>query len=237
VSTYPEIRSFNDAGLAKFMAVMEGSDPLAQINPADPQYSAPVPGTTALVIADFPNRKAMAQAICHAFGALKPEALQHETGIWTWLTWVLREQLFDREAKTGQLKVGEEWVWNPARPDQYQKAQRHKVRLPVVIWSTLGNDADHLLHGPVKKPGELISQLTSQQDMLAPSFQRLCRKLYFDDAAGKVKRGAAGAGAGSARRLARIRKQLDITWDMSDLDSAAIAKLLPGEFDKFRQSV
>lgn len=232
--TYPEIRSFNEAGLVRYLAIMGGADPLAQINPGDPQFSVPVQGTSPLTVIDFPNRKAMAQAICRAFGYQKPESLQHEAGIWTWLTWVLREQLFDCDTKSGQLKVGEEWVWNPAKPDQYQKAQRHKVRLPVVVWSTLGSDADHLLHGPVKKPGELISQLTSQQDMLAPAFQRLCRKLYFDDAAKKVKKGAAGAGAGSARRLARIRKQLDITWDMSDLDTDAIAKLLPTEFDKFR---
>lgn len=232
--TYPEIRSFNEEGLARFLAIMGGSEPMGLIDPVDPKFSAPVPGTVTLTITDFPNRQAMAKAVCSAFGSQRPEGLQHETGIWTWLTWVLREQLFDCDTKSGQLKVGEEWVWNPAKPDQYQKAQRHKVRLPVVVWSTLGTDADHLLYGPVKKPGELISQLTSQQDMLAPSFQRLCRKLYFDDAAKKVKKGAAGAGAGSARRLARIRKQLDITWDMSDLDTDAIAKLLPAEFDKFR---
>ncbi len=232
--TYPEIRSFNEEGMARYLATMGGADPMGQINPSDPQFSAPVQGTVALTVTDFPNRKAMAEAICNAFGSQRPESLQHETGIWTWLTWVLREQLFDRDTKTGQLKVGEEWVWNPAKPDQYQKAQRHKVRLPVVVWATLGSDADHLLHGPGKNPGELIAQLTSQQDMLAPSFQRLCRKLYFNDATKKVKKGAAGAGAGSARRLARIRKQLDITWDMSDLDTDAIAKLLPAEFDKFR---
>lgn len=234
MNTYPNIRSFNEEGLARFLAIMGGSEPNGQIDPCDPQFSTAVPGTVMLTITSFPNRKAMAKAICSAFGAQSPEGLQHETGIWTWLTWVLREQLFDRDAKTGLLKVGEEWVWNPAKPDQYQKAQRHKVRLPVVIWATLGSDADHLLYGDVKKPGELISQLTSQQDMLAPSFQRLCRKLYFDDAAKKVKKGAAGAGAGSARRLARIRKQLDITWDMSDLDADAISKLLPDEFNKFR---
>jgi hypothetical protein len=233
VTTYPEIRSFNEDGLRQFIAIMDGSNPSGQINPLDAAIAMPVAGTSAIKVTEYPNRKAMAVEISKAFGSLKPEILQHETGIWTWLTWILREQLFDRDPSTGQLKVGEEWVWNPANPSNYQKAQRHKVRLPVVVWSTLGGDADHLLHGPVKKPGELIAQLTSQQDMLAPSFQRLCRKLYFDDARGRVKRGAAGSGAGSARRLSRIRKQLDITWDMSDLDTEAIAKLLPSEFAKF----
>jgi len=233
VITYDHIRSFNEYGLAKFTAIMDGTDTQENIDPVDGNFSTPVAGTAPLTIVDFPNRRGMAEAICKAFGTQKPEWLQHEAGIWTWLTWVLRDQLFDRDPKNGRLKVGEEWVWNPAKPNQYQKAQRHKVRLPVVLWSSLGKDADHLLYGRVDTPGELLAQLTSQQDMLAPSFQRLCRKLYFDEVAGKTKRGAAGAGAGSARRLARVRKQLDITWDMSDIDTDAIAKLLPNEFDRF----
>jgi hypothetical protein len=231
--TYDHIRAFNEDGLSRFNSIMDGTNPLGNLDPLDPDCTTIVAGTKSLKIASFSNRKEMAEAITNAFGAQKPEMLQHETGIWTWLTWVLRDQLFDRDPQTRCLKVGEEWVWNPAKPNQYQKAQRHKVRLPVVIWSTLGTDADHLLYGPVKSPGELISQLTSQQDMLAPSFQKLCRKLYFDDDAIKVKKGAAGAGAGSARRLARIRKQLDITWDMSDLNTEDILKLLPAEFQKF----
>lgn len=233
MTIYPSIRSFNEVGLQYFVSIMDGSNPAGQIDPLDASLSAPVAGTAAITIAEFSSRKEMAKEICRAFGSSKPESFQHEAGIWTWLTWILREQLFDRDRETGQLKVGEEWVWNPARPNQYQKAQRHKVRLPVVIWSTLGQDADHLLHGPVKNPGELVAQLTSQQDMLAPAFQKLCRKLYFDDVRGCVKRGAAGSGLGSARRLARIRKQLDITWDMSGLDTEAISNLLPSEFAKF----
>jgi hypothetical protein len=34
--------------------------------------------------------------------------------------------------------------------------------------------------------------------------------------------------------MAAVRKQLDVTWDMTDLSAAKILELLPAEFDHFK---
>lgn len=35
-------------------------------------------------------------------------------------------------------------------------------------------------------------------------------------------------------RLAKVRQQLDVTWDLEDLDTARIIERLPGEFSRFK---
>jgi hypothetical protein len=233
MKTYNHIRCFNPDGMDRFVRIMEGSDPVGTIDPEDDAFSQRVQGTTSLEVATFSNRRELAKAVCKAFGPNKPEEFQDQAGIWAWLTWVLREEIFERHKNSDRLVTGEPWTWKPASPRNFQKAQRHKVRMPVVTWSTLGHDADHLLCGSPKKSGELLAQLTSQQDMLAPAFQKLCRMLYYDKAQDTFRRGAGGSGVGSARHLARVRKQLDITWDFSELDTREIFDLLPKEFGRF----
>lgn len=110
--------------------------------------------------------------------------------------------------------------------------------MPTLLYAAFGNDADHLISG---KPGvgpDIREQLTSQQDMFSSNFQRVARLLYFDDEKGTVKRGAGlTRGAGIPRRLAAVRKQLDVTWDMTDLTPEKILELLPAEFDQYKVGV
>jgi hypothetical protein len=70
--------------------------------------------------------------------------------------------------------------------------------------------------------------------MFSENFQRAARMLYFDDDRVTVKRGAGSKQGGTPRRLATVRQQLDVTWDMTDLSPERILDLLPEEFDRFR---
>jgi hypothetical protein len=81
---------------------------------------------------------------------------------------------------------------------------------------------------------EIREQLTSQQDMFHPEFQKAARNLYFDENKSALKRGAGGKGAGTPRRLAKLRSQLDVTWNLFDLDAEHIVSLLPKEFNRFK---
>jgi hypothetical protein len=234
MTSFQQLGELTPFGLERFHLAFDSALSTHDLDISNPAMCSPVPGTAKLVVKEYSTRREMAEAVCAAFGQLKPENEQGRIGLWAWLTWVLRDQLFvPDKAAPGRRKVGELWTWMPSPPNDFRKAQRHKVRLPVILWATLGNDADHLLCGKPSEPGELISQLTSQQDMLARGFQQLCRQLYYDDQKGGLRRGAAGSGAGSARHLARVRKQLDITWDMTDLGPDRIMALLPRAFEKF----
>ncbi|MDN5861512.1 MAG: hypothetical protein L0H84_23160, partial [Pseudonocardia sp.] len=79
-----------------------------------------------------------------ALGPISLFEVLPSTGLWSWLTFVLRAQLFKRDA-AGQLKVGELHRWYPSDPNDWQKGQRHLVRMPVLLLHSLGENADHLL--------------------------------------------------------------------------------------------
>jgi len=231
--SFPALFEFTSEGLDQFRRAMPGLLDEAAIDLADPGIVQPVANSKPFRVADFQTAREMAEAICSALGAIPPQSVADRMGLWAWLTFVLRDVLFP--VVGGKRKIKELHRWYPAPPNDFQKAQRHLVRMPTLLFASLGSDADHLICG---KPGtgpEIREQLTSQQDMFSPSFQRACRALYFDEATGSVKKGAGGKDrAGVPRRLAAVRKQLDVTWDMTDLSADRILELLPPEFDQFK---
>ncbi len=132
--------------------------------------------------------------------------LLSKTALWTWLTFVLPDQLF-RRTPDGTLKVGELHRWYPSNPNDWQEGQHHLVRMPVLLLKSLGSSVDHLLCVPPSILPAVREQLTSRQDMFNPAFQQMARILYLDDATGLLKRGARGKTGGTPRRLATLRMQ------------------------------
>lgn len=232
ISTYTSLHSLTPEGLYLFRRVMLGELDEGALDCENPVYAKALPNTKPFATHPFDTAKEMAIAVCASLDGQSPQSLAGDTGLWAWLTFVLADVIFPE--KDGVRKVGEIHRWYPASPNDYQKAQRHLVRMPVLLYSALGKNGDHLICGKLGVPGELREQLTSQQDMFSSNFQEACRALYFDDDTSTVKRGAASKDtAGVARRMAAVRKQLDVTWDMTDLSSQRILALLPAEFDRF----
>lgn len=230
---YSALFEFTDTGLDAFDRVFTGQLDDAAIDLSDTALATRIVGTTAFDASEFATAKEMATEILAAVQKLNVFELLPRKGLWAWLTFVLRDQLFKRDA-AGIWKVGEMHRWFPSDPNDWQKGQRHLVRMPVLLLSTLGDNADHLLCG---RPGvlpEIREQLTSQQDMFNLAFQQVARTLYYDRENGGLKRGAGGKGGGSPRRLAKVRQQLDVTWDIESLQVANILATLPGEFDRFK---
>lgn len=221
-------------GLELFRRVMLRELDEHALDLGNPDNAVPIPGTKPFSPASFKTAKEMAVAICDSLGTLDAQESAGRTGLWAWLYFVLIDVLSPKKAN-GERKILEYVRWYPSSPNDYQKAQRHLVRMPVLLYGSLGADADHLICGKPWIGPELREQLTSQQDMFSANFQRACRTLYFDDESGSLKKGIAGKdSAGSTRRMAQVRKQLDVTWDMTDLAADKILHLLPPEFDGFK---
>lgn len=231
---YGQLHQFTPLGLQAFEKVLLGQLPENELDLSNTGLVIPVPGTGELDIQLYKTAKQMAQAVLGAIHPSNPYDLLGNVGLWAWLTYVLRDQLFDVDAE-GRRLVRELPRWFPSDPNDWQKAQRHLVRMPVLLLASLQDDADHLLCGPLPTLPEIREQLTSQQDMFNPIFQRVARTLYFDDKRGSLKRGAGGKTGGTPRRLAKVRKQLDVTWELDQLDFERIISTLPAEFDKFKQ--
>jgi hypothetical protein len=232
IVTYRTLFELTDDGLQLFRKVMTAQASEQELDLENRRYCRPVESTGPLEVRDFQTAKELAAAVIGSLGKVQAHNVAGDIGLWAWLTFVLRDCLFP--LKKGVRKGGEIHKWYPSDPGDYQKAQRHLVRMPVLLLSQLGDAADHLLCGRPSVHPEMREQLTSQQDMMSPNFQAAARKLYFNELTKGIKRGSASQdGPGVCRRLAQVRKQLDVTWDMTDMTPAGILSLLPPEFDRF----
>jgi hypothetical protein len=225
---------FTDAGLHLFEQVVIGSCEEEILAFDDETLVNRVPGTREFEVREFLTAKEMAVAVLASIGAVPLASLLPRTGLWAWFSFVLRDSLFPRDI-SGRRKYGEVHRWFPSDPNDWQKAQRHLVRMPVVLLASLGSNADHLLCTKPSILPEVREQLTSQQDMFHSAFQGTARALYFDEKTGRLKRGAGGKAGGSPRRLARVRQQLDVTWDLFDLTVERMLAILPNEFNRFKE--
>lgn len=233
MTTFSALYEFNAAGLDAFQKVFNGQIDDDAIDPVDSALASRVSGTKAFVPSEFEKAKEMAQAVLDALGNTDLFTLLPNTGLWAWLTFILRHQLF-KQLDDGTWRVGEIHRWYPSNPNDWQKGQRHLVRMPVLLLKSLGRSADHLLCSSPSVLPEIREQLTSQQDMFNPAFQGVARALYFDDETEALKRGAGGKSGGTPRRLAKVRQQLDVTWDLEDLNPERVVALLPREFSRFK---
>lgn len=229
---YNSLYQFTDLGMKRFEAYSQGRLAEAQISPTDLAVAVPVDSTNRFTAESYKTSKEMASAITIALGDVGLSEVISNAGLWAWLTFILRDTLFKKSG--GEYKFGAYEVWMPSDPGDYYKAQRHKVRMPVQLYQQFGDDADHALCGRPDTPGDVRENTTAQQDMFLPEFQKLCKKLYFDPATRKIKRGAGGRGAGSPTRLAKVVRQLEVTWDIQSFSVDDWLDKLPPEFDRFR---
>ena len=230
---YISLYEFTPAGMHVFERVFTDELDDTFVDLADPSLVDRLSGTGPLDVTEFATAKDLALAVINSFNSKNLYEYLPNEGLWAWLTFVLRDQLFTRDAD-GRRNVGEIHRWYPSKPNDWRKAQRHLVRMPVLLLASLGRNADHLLCGPPSVLPEIREQLTSQQDMFSESFQRVARELYFDDTTGKLKRGAGSKTGGTPRRLAQVRKQLDVTWELDILDFDRVMSILPKEFERFK---
>lgn len=233
---YDCLYEFTETGLDTFRRAFTNQIPEVAINPTDRSMARRIEGTSAFEILPFATAGDMADAVIAACGIRKiPELIANE-GLWAWLAFVMRDNLFPKD-KDGNRRFGESVRWYPSAPSDWLKGQRHLVRMPVLLRFQLGEDADYLLCNAPSVLPEIREQMTSQQDMLHSGFQKVARRLYYDPKKKALKRGAGGKGRGSPRRLAAIRLQLDVTWNLFDLEADRLVAMLPREFDRFRAAV
>lgn len=187
---------------------------------------------------EFENRFELARYL-HALltsetGAPILDDIEFDKGLWAWLSLFFFEQLCTKD-KAGRRKPGELARWIPEVRNA-RKYYRHLLAGPYRVYHAHLQDPECtrvVLLNPPDKPGELAEQLYSRQEIITnPELLKLAGMLYMD-ASGAYKRGAAGSGRGSARRLAQILCQYDVTWDLYIMSANQLKSLLPDEFLRF----
>lgn len=184
----------------------------------------------------FENRFEVGEYFKLKFDDVDINDIERDRGLWSWLALYYFDELCNTDSN-GNPKPGERARWIPEIWD-FRKYYRHLLAGPYRIFSAYSEEpsiAYSLLCTPPYQPGEVVEQLTSRQELVTnSSIVEASTKLYFDKQQRGHKRGAAGKGPGSARRLADIVSQLELTWDLYSLSTNEILGILPTEFNRFK---
>ncbi|WP_421288106.1 hypothetical protein [Aeromonas veronii] len=165
---------------------------------------------------------------------LELTSAERDWGFWTWCSAYLFERLCKKI--NGQYKPGEIPIWI-AEPNNWQRYYRHYL---ASIWRVFIAHRGYedklvvLLNGAVNTPGELWAQIAATQTLITnPSMIEAIYHLYWDKENLTRKRGAGGK---SPRRLTRVLRQFERTYDFVAMSGEQIVHLLPSEFDRFKES-
>lgn len=183
----------------------------------------------------FTNRYEVGEYFYNIFNDSAIENIDRMIGLWSWLALYYFDE-FCATDSDGKMKPGERARWIPAVRD-YKKYYRHLLAGPYRIYKTHRDNpkrAFALLCTSPDRPGEVVEQLSSRQELVTnSSIMEVATSLYVNKNNGVHKKGASGKGPGSARRLADVFFQFDLTWDLYSMTSEEIINILPIEFKKY----
>lgn len=182
---------------------------------------------------DLADRLKAAEGLDEIVCKLGLQSAERDKGFWTWCS----AYLFDRlcKCKNGTQKPGELAVWI-AEPDNWKRYYRHYL---ASIWQVyalhrnIENQLVVLLNGPVNIPGELWGQIAANQKLITNrSMIGAIYQLFWDEKNNKRK---IGSGGDASRRLSQVLKQFERTYDFYAMRSDDLVRLLPREFDRFKE--
>ena len=175
----------------------------------------------------------------HLFKLIEAAGLlsaEKDAGLWAWLTLMYIDTACPKGGK-GPRKIGERARYIP-EPHNFQRYYRHLLAGPFLVYRAHRDNPKRalcLLAQEVDKPGDIVEQLASRQEMLTNRAVVGAATSLYISSDGTRKRGAGGAGAGSPRRLADILAQFDLTWDLYTANVDELLGILPREFDRFKK--
>lgn len=235
-----KLRRLTATGLARFNEFLDSlNTPAPQAVPSwllnDPEMSTALAVDIQVESFPFDTRFELAKYLDSRLTDSGLKNFERDVELWAWLALFYFDQLCPLDDDE-QRHPGERARWIPAVED-YRKYYRHLVAGPYWIYRAHRDKPSRVLAvlaGPVDQPGDIAEQLASRQEIVTnKAAMELATTLYIDEKTQRPKRGAAGRGPGSARRLADILNQFDLTWDLYMMQTAAILKMMPKEFNRF----
>ena len=225
-----KLRKLNGSGIKQFEQ-FRNTDPrdiqtLSTIV-SDARFSEEIGSEITVRQQIFGTRFDVGKYLDELFSEAEDLDLNKNKGLWTWLAAFYFEQL----CPSGN-RPGENARWVPAVGD-FRKYYRHLLAGPYYIYRAHRDNplrALALLATPPHRPGDIVEQLASRQELVTnKSVMEVATRLYIDLKTSRPKRGAAS----NARRFADTLNQLDLIWDLYALDPDQLLKLLPSEFLAF----
>ena len=201
---------------------------------SDPRTSESFPKPVDVEKRMFGSRFAAAKYLNERLGDLDITDLDRDPGLWSWLALFYLDELCPAD-RSGARSAGERARYIPDA--SFQRYYRHLLASPYRIYRTHRDHPERalaVLCQPLNKPGDIVEQLASRQEIVTNrAVMEMATKMYVEATSQKPRRGAGGKSAGSARRYADVLNQFDLTWDLYAMHSDELVGILPGEFHRF----
>lgn len=231
------LHRFTDTGLSRFSAYLDSlTTPVPAPFPNkilhDPSCSELVSTNVDITPRAFASRRDLAGYLNSRFTAGEYRPSLKDKHLWAWLACLLFMDLCPKD-RFGALVPGARQRWIPD-PTDFRRYYRHLLMGPYGILEAHLDEPERamaVLCQPPGRPGDVVEQLASRQEVVtSPTLMKVATKLFYDSTTGKLRRGAGGKGAGSARRLIDVLNQFDVTWDLTALPAPDLLAMLPAEF-------
>lgn len=192
-----QLRRLNDAGIARLLEFLHGVKD-------DPTLAAPLeilthPSTSTdlgevcveVEHQTFGSRFAAAKYLNETLDGSGLIQIEQDRGLWAWLALFYYEELCP-PGKKGQRKPGEDARWVPESGRAF-RYYRHLLAGPYRIYRAHRDHPEQamiVLGGPLDRPGDLVEQLASRQELVTNgALLATASALYLDPANGMPKRG------------------------------------------------
>lgn len=235
------IRIFNDQGLNEFERAINEikNDNLKNVSKdllINENYSSVFEPIINIEQVDYKNKNQLVPYIVEKLDLKENKHLYFNKGLWSWLAGFYFDNICPKDGNE-KRKVNESAFYILKDPKNYTKYYRHLLAYPCRIFSELDESSKIFLIGTFSKRGEITEQFGAYQEIaLNKGILDAANILYWDSETKNLKRGAAGKGGGSARRLVRIIRQYQLTYDLNSMHGNEIVSILPYEFKKWTEN-
>jgi hypothetical protein len=197
------------------------------------QYSEKLEPVIDIQMVDYMNKNELVPYLVEQLNLRSNKDLYFDKGLWSWLAAFYFNNICPADGN-GKRKVNESAFYVLRDPKSYTKYYRHLLAYPSRLYSELAESSKIFLIGSFQKRGEITEQFGAYQEIaLNKGILDAANLMYWDEGSQNLKRGAAGKGGGSARRLVRIIRQYQLTYDLNSMSGNQIVSLLPKEFSKW----
>jgi hypothetical protein len=203
-----------------------------------PDASAPVQDNPEIQEATFGTRLDAARYLDKAFSGLKLDSIETDVGFWSWLSLFYFDQVCPPGPR-GIRKPGRDYrhILEPG----YRHGHRHLLGGAYLVYTVYGWGEEFsklMLSTPLTTESQFHHELAARQHFVTNrGILESVYSLYFDKPTQKPKRGSLMKNTpGTLYRFIDVVQQLDLTYDLYSMTGEQILQLLPGEFDRWRQS-
>lgn len=235
------VRQFNQEGLRLFKEFLAGArngatQPAAQQLLWDGKFTDPFFPDIQIERRQFADAFEFGSYLSTTFAACEPREISRNHLLWSWLAAYFIDQIAPAD-EHGRRRILEDALYVLDGSFIFRRYYRHMVRTPWQAVRLHGENAKILLLSSGKgSRTEVAEQLGAYADIFGcNTVIAAAYSLWFDSENQKPRRGSGGKGAGSPRRLATVVRQLQLTYDLSDCPLPDFLKLLPREFEKWRE--